>query len=153
MACEIRAIDRRLAQYAPETQQLLRTIPGVGPFVAAALAAYIGDVNRFATPEKLVAYIGLDCRVFESGTSVKGKGYISKRGNGVLRRALWNAAFTARRLNPDLKAYFEKKISEGKHYNVALCAVERKLVHLIYAVWKRGTAFQRQRAPFRAPFT
>ena len=47
------------------------------------LVAFIGDVNRFATPEKLVAYIGLDCRVYQSGTSVQGKGYISKRGKAT----------------------------------------------------------------------
>ena len=92
--------------------------------------SHVGTVDRFSTPEKLVAYIGLDCRVFEGGTSVKGKGYISKRGNGLLRRTLWNAAFIARQRNPELKAYFEKKISEGKHYSVELCAVERKLIHL-----------------------
>lgn len=138
---EIRAIERRFNRYAPDTQALLRSIPGVGIFSAAALVAFIGDIRKFSSPEKLTAYIGLDSRVFESGTSVKGKGYISKKGNQCLRRALWNAAFIARRHVPYLKAYFEKKRAEGKHYNVALCAVERKLVHLIYAVWQRGTPF------------
>ena len=52
---------------------------------AAALVAYIVDIRRFASKEKLVAYIGLDSRVHESGTSVHGKGYISKRGNSYLR--------------------------------------------------------------------
>lgn len=138
---EIHVIGRRLERYAPETQQLLRSIPGVGSVTAATLVAFVGTVERFSTPEKLVAYIGLDCRVFESGSSVKGKGYISKRGNGLLRRTLWNAAFIARQRNPELRAYFEKKIVEGKPYAVALCAVERKLIHLIFAVWKRGTPF------------
>src|SRR6266852_7988932 len=87
---------------------------------------------------------GLDCRVYQSGTSVHGKGYISKRGNGYLRHILFNAAFVARQYNPDLKRYHEQKMREGKHYFSALCAVERKLVHLIYAVWKRGTPFVRR---------
>ena len=139
---EIKAIDNELGRHAQETQRLLRTIPGVGSYTAAALTAYVGDIRQFSSPEKLVAYIGLDCRVFESGTSVKGKGYISKRGNSILRRALWNAAFVSRQKIPYLKAYFEKKRGEGKHYAVALCAVERKLVHLIWAVWQRGTPFQ-----------
>jgi transposase len=120
----------------------LRSIPGVGITTAAALVAFIGDINRFSSPEKLVAYIGLDCRVHESGTSIKGKGYLTKRGNAYLRRTLFNAAFIARQKNPELKAYFEKKTGEGKHYFSALCAVERKLVHLIYAVWRRGTPFE-----------
>jgi transposase len=141
---EIKAIEEQFDLYEPETQKLLRSIPGIGVYSAAALVAFIGDINRFSSPEKLVAYTGLDCRVFESGTSVKGKGHITKRGNVSLRHALWNSAFIARRYNPQFKAYFEKKTGEGKHYLSAMCAVERKLVHLIYAVWKRGTPFERR---------
>jgi transposase len=139
---EIREIEKLFTLYEPATQTLLRSIPGVGIFTAAALVAFIGDINRFSSPEKLTAYIGLDCRVHESGTSIKGKGYISKRGNAHLRHLLFNAAFIARQKNPDLKRYFEAKTKEGKHCFSALCAVERKLIHLIYAVWKRGTPFE-----------
>jgi transposase len=141
---EITAIERRFAKHDPETQALLRSIPGIGVFSAAALVAFVGDINRFSSPEKLVAYMGLDCRVFESGTSIKGKGYITKRGNSFLRQALWNAAFISRQKVPYLKAYFEKKKGEGKHYLSAMCAVERKLVLLVYAVWKRGTPYEKR---------
>ncbi len=142
LSSEIRAMERKITTYAPATQRLLRSIPGIGIASAAALVAIIGDIRRFPSPEKLVAYIGLDCRVHESGTSVRGKGYITKRGNRYLRYILFNAAFIARQRNPELRAYFAKKRSEGKHYLSAMCAVERKLVHLIYAVWKRGTSFE-----------
>jgi transposase len=90
---EIRIIEKQCAQYESETQALLRSIPGIGILSAAALVAYIVDIRRFASKEKLVAYIGLDSRVHESGTSVHGKGYISKRGNSYLRHMLFNAAF------------------------------------------------------------
>jgi len=139
---EIKALERQITAIMPETQRLLRSIPGVGAVSAACLVAYVGDVNRFASPEKLTAYLGLDCRVHESGTSIHGKGYLTKRGNKYLRATLFNAAFIAQRHNPDMKTFYEKKISEGKHHFVALCAVERKLVHLIFAVWKRGTPFE-----------
>jgi transposase len=142
LSYEIREIEKKMADYAIDTQKLLRSIPGVGKVTAASLVAYVGDINRFSSPEKLVAYIGLDCRVHESGTSIHGKGYITKRGSRYLRYILFNAAFIAKRRNPILKKYLEKKMSEGKHYFSALCAVERKLVHLIYAVWKRGTPFE-----------
>lgn len=147
---EIRAIEKRFVRYEPKTQELLRSIPGVGTLTAAALVAYIADVSRFSSPEKLVAYIGLDCRVHESGTSIKGKGFMTKRGNAYLRHILFNAAFVARRHNPELKKYFEKKRAEGKHYFSALCAVERKLIHLIYAVWKRGTPFEARQSTYTA---
>lgn len=139
---EMKEIEKEMRTYAAPTQKLLRSIPGIGLVTAAALVAHVGDIHRFSSPEKLVAYIGLDCRVHESGTSIHGKGYITKRGNRYLRYILFNAAFIAQRRNPDLKKYLQKKISEGKHYFSALCAVERKLVHLIYAVWTRGTPFE-----------
>jgi transposase len=142
LAYEMKEIEKKMKNYASDTQKLLRSIPGIGKVTAAALVAYIGDINRFESPEKLVAYIGLDCRVHESGTSIHGKGYLTKRGNRYLRYILFNAAFIARKKNPAMRAYFEKKMSEGKHYFSALCAVERKLVHLIYAVWKRRTPFE-----------
>lgn len=141
---EIAAIEDAMGNYAPDTQQLLRSIPGIGKVSAGALVALIGDIHRFPTPEKLVAFIGLDSRVFESGTSIRGKGFISKRGNKYLRHILFNAAFIARQHNPALGRYHAKKLAEGKHYFSALCAVERKLVHLIYAVWKRGTPYEKR---------
>lgn len=142
LAYEMKEIEKRMSEYAPHIQALLRSIPGVGRVTAAALIAQVGDIRRFPSPEKLVAYIGLDSRVHESGTSIHGKGYISKRGSRYLRHVLFNAAFIAKRRNPELKKYMEKKLSEGKHYFSALCAVERKLVHLIWAVWTRGTPFE-----------
>lgn len=142
LAYEMKEIEKKMSRYAPHTQALLRSIPGVGKVTAAALVAQVGDIKRFTTPEKLVAYIGLDARVHESGTSIHGKGYISKRGSRYLRHVLFNAAFIAKRRNPELNRFMEKKLSEGKHYFKALCAVERKLVHLIWAVWTRGTPFE-----------
>ncbi len=148
---EIKTIERRMRRYMPEAQKLLRSIPGIGALSAAALVSYVGDVNRFSSPEKLVAYIGLDCRVHESGTSIHGKGYITKRGNAYLRHILFNAALIAKRHNPALAAYYGKKRLEGKHHFSALCAVERKLIHVVYAVWKRGTPFVTRATDRTAP--
>lgn len=139
---EIYEIEKEISKYARDIQKLLLSIPGIGKISAASLVAYVGDIKRFPSPKQLTAYIGLDARVFESGTSVHGKGYMTKRGNRYLRYILFNAAFKAIYGNPELKQYFDKKISEGKHYFSAMCAVERKLVHIIYAVWKRGTPFK-----------
>jgi transposase len=139
----LKQMKQRLKETQSDTQKLLQSIPGIGPVCSAALVAHIGNIHRFDSPKKLVAYIGLDCRVHESGTSIKGKGFLTKRGNRTLRSLLYNAAFIARQYNPDLKAFFDKKIAEGKHYHVATCAVERKLIHIIYAVWKRGTVFEK----------
>lgn len=146
IAGQILMLEAQLLQYSPATQHLLQSIPGIGPVSAAALVAHIGDIRRFSSPQKLVAYIGLDCKIRESGTSVKGRRTISKRGNHRLRTVLFQATFIARQHNPEFKRYFERKQAEGKHYMTALTAVERKLIHLIYAVWTRGTPFEKRNA-------
>ena len=139
---QIKALEKYLEQTQTPIQQLLRSIPGIGVGTAAALVANIGNIQRFSSPKKLVAYLGLDPRVHESGTSVHGKGYLSKRGNKRLRSLLFNAAFISKRYIPELHDYYEKKHAEGQHHFSALCATERKLVHLIHAVWTRGTPFE-----------
>lgn len=137
----IAALDERLPGYATTTQQLLRSITGVGAVTAALLVAYIGDINRFQAPEQLVAYVGIDPRVKQSGTSIHGKGRITKRGSVLLRHTLYQAAFIATLHDADLRAYYRKKCGEGMHHTAAICAAQRKLIHRIFAVWKRGTPY------------
>ena len=137
----IKQIDAHLHDYAAGTQRLLRSITGVGAVTGALLVAFIGDIDRFRSPEALVAYVGIDPRVKQSGTSVHGKGQITKRGGVLLRHTLYQAAFIARRHDPELGAYYRKKRAEGKHHTAVLCAIERKLIHRIFAVWKRGTPY------------
>jgi len=137
----IKEIDARLQCYVAETQKLLRSITGIGVTTGALLVAFIGDINRFASPEQLVAYVGIDPRVKQSGTSIHGKGRITKRGNALLRHTLYQAAFIAQRYDPELNAYYQKKRAEGMHHTAVICAIERKLIHRVFAVWKRGTPY------------
>jgi transposase len=139
---KIKILDVELRTHSPKAQKLLQTIPGVGPQTAATLLAEVGDIARFPDSSKLTAWIGLDPRVHQSGTSINGKGYITKRGNKLLRTRLFNAASVAVIHPPNIfHTFFEKKRSEGKPYRVALCAVMHKMVHVIYAVWTRETPF------------
>lgn len=139
---EIKVIEKQMKAMVPETQELLRSIPGIGVTASALLVAFVGDINRFDHPDKLVAYVGIDPRVKQSGTSIHGRGAITKRGNALLRHVLFQAAFIAKRRNPSFGHYYAKKKSEGKHHTSILCALERKLIHLIWAVWKRGAPFK-----------
>lgn len=139
---KIKCLDVILRQYNLKTQKLLQSIPGVGPQTAVTFLSEVGDITRFPDAQKLTAWIGLDPRVHQSGTSINGKGYITKRGNKLLRTRLFNAASVAVLHPPNIfYDFFEKKRSEGKPYRVALCAVMRKMVHVIYAVWSRETPF------------
>jgi transposase len=116
----------------------LQTIPGIGPFVAACLIGEIQDMTRFKRPKHIVAYIGLDPRVRQSGHSLNSTGRLSKRGTPHVRRSLFIAAGAARRCDPYFKALYDKKRAEGKTYKVAVCAVSRKMLTIVRAVWLSG---------------
>jgi len=94
--------------------------------------------------KKLVVFVGLDSRVHQSGTSVHGKGYISKRGNKILRTRLYNAASVAVLHDNLFRDYFQKKRSEGKPYRVALVATMNKMTRLIHSVWTNNKPFEDQ---------
>ena len=138
---KINLLKADLRLYRPKEQYLLQSIPGVGPITAASFVSEVGDINRFKKPEQLVAYAGIDPRVHQSGISINGTGYISKRGNKILRTRLFNAVSVAVLHDNMFKTFFQKKRSEGKPYRVALVATMRKMTHVIHAVWTRGTPF------------
>lgn len=120
----------------------IQTIPGIGNVTAAIILGEIGDINRFDSPSKLVAYAGLDATVSQSGEYECSTNHLSKRGSPYLRKALYQAAFIAECHDPVFKAYYQKKRAEGKHHMVATNAVARKLCHTIYAVLKNNTAYE-----------
>ena len=123
-------------------------MPGVGAVLGAALLAEIGDVQRFATSQKLVAYAGIDATVYQTGEFEGTQQHMSKRGSPYLRRALWQAAFAAIRHDSELRAYYDRKRREGKHHGTALGAVCRKLLTRIYIVLKEN---QPDRPPTHSP--
>lgn len=138
---QIAAIEAQLASYAPDTQALLRSIPGIGKTTAAVLVSVVGDISRFPTHDQFVAFVGIDPTVHESGTSVSGRRSITKRGNTTLRHMLYQCAFVAVRNDTEFAHYYTKKKREGKHHKAIIIALERKLCARIYAVWTRGTPF------------
>jgi len=139
------AIDQVMEEMRPSKdtayRHVLETIPGIGPVLAASIIGEIGDINRFPNAKALVAYAGLDATVRSSGQFEGTRNRISKRGSPVLRHSIWLAAVSARRFNPEMKEFFEKKRSEGKHTLVATGAVARRMVHLIYSLWKDNRPF------------
>jgi len=132
---EVAAIDAKLCEWvlaSPEARRLM-TIPGVGVPVAATLMAAIGDVSRFQTPRKLVAYLGLDAKVRQSGEEAAKHGRISKRGNAQARAVLVEAAWIAVRSPGPLRA-FSERLRARKHAGVAAVAVARKIACLCWAL-------------------
>jgi transposase len=134
------AIDQVMEELRPSIDvpyhHVLETIPGIGSVLAAAIIGEVGDITRFPNAKALVAYAGLDATVKASGQFEGTRNRISKRGSPALRNSLWLAAVSARRFIPELKAFYEAKRSQGKHSGTATGAVARRLVHLIYSIWK-----------------
>lgn len=121
---------------------VIETAPGIGPVLAAAIVGEVGDISRFPNARKLVAYAGLDATTRQSGEFTGTRNHISKRGSPHLRRAIWLAAISARRFNPELAAYYDAKRAEGKHSMVATGAVARRLVHMLHAIWTQNRPFE-----------
>lgn len=141
---QIAELDAELARMVGGSPIL--TVPGVGTVLGAGILGEVGDVSRFASAKKLLAFAGCDPSVFESGEFVGSRAHMSKRGSPHLRWYLWLAADMARRYDPALGAYYAKKRSEGKCHKVAVSAVVRKLVSVIYAVLRDGAPYSRPAA-------
>jgi len=125
----------------------LTTIPGVGPIAALTFKASIEDPARFSRTQDVGAYAGLTPRRYQSG-EVDAMGHISKRGDRMLRRALYEAANSVLgRLKRDcvLKSW-GLKIAEHKGPKRARVAVARKLAILMLRLWQTGQEFVWQKA-------
>ena len=119
-------------------------IPGVGLISAITV---IAETNQFALVrniKQLVSYAGLDVQLKQSGRSSK-KARISKKGNAHIRKALYMPALTASRNSSFLNQFYQR-VNQGKPAKkIGVVAVERKLLALIYTLWKSGEEFDPRR--------
>ena len=122
----------------------IMSIPGIGDTLGPIILGEIGDADRFSSAKKLIAFAGLDPVVIQSGRFENMYGPISKRGSPLLRKALFLAANVARQNDDNLKRFYDKKISEGKHHFSALNAVAAKLLRIVYWVLKNNKEYQTQ---------
>jgi transposase len=130
---------------SPHIQVL--TIPGIGQATAAILVAKIVDIDRFARPQSLVNYFGIFPEEDSSGTEKDGRPRptvpmpMSRKGNDLARAYLWNAARAAIGHNPAVRALYRRLRAKGKRGDVAIGHCMRKLLHLVFAVWKSDRPF------------
>ena len=140
---QIELLDSQLERVEAEMTEIMKfndsvimTILGIGYINGGMILGEIGDIHRFSSPNKLLAYAGLDPSVYQSGNFQAKKTRMSKRGSKVLRYALVNAAHNVVKNNATFKAYYDAKMAEGRtHYN-ALGHCAGKLVRII---WKMMT--------------
>jgi transposase len=123
--------------------ELLCSLTGVGILTVAIV---LGETNGFElirNKRQLTSYAGLDVKEKQSGTSVKGKPKISKKGNRPLRKAMHLPALTAIRLDERFKAIFARLVSKHGIKMKAVVAVQRKLLEMIYTLYKTNTAYDK----------
>lgn len=137
---ELAAIVRTDAELVKKINTIT-TIPGVGKLTAVIVLAETNGFELIRSKKQLVSYSGLDVKLKESGTSVKGKPKISKRGNRHLRKAMYMPALAAMRFNAQHKAVFVRLVSKHGIKMKAAVAVQRKILELIYTIYTTGKAF------------
>jgi transposase len=122
-------------------KDLLASIPGIGKVTIAALLAELDDLDRFKHVRELVAFIGLAPKETLSGSSIKGKPRLCKTGHARLRKALYMPALVSIQCNPLMIAFYRRLKEKGKNGKVIVCAIMRKLVHVIFGVLKSGKMY------------
>lgn len=128
---EISLVENEITTYLSKINSHIPSILGIGEVSAATMIAEIEDISRFDNPNKLLAFAGLDPRIYQSGTQ-EFKGKMNKKGSVVLRRVLMNCAESVLMYNPAFYSYYRKKRDEGKSHRVVISHVARKLVRIIY---------------------
>lgn len=128
---EISLVENEITTHLSKINSHIPSILGIGKVSAASIIAEIEDVSRFDSPNKILAFAGLDPRIYQSGTQ-EFRGRMNKKGSVVLRRVLMNCAESVLMYNPAFYAYYRRKRDEGKPHRVAISHVARKLVRIIY---------------------
>jgi transposase len=143
---EIKAVEKLIARQAldwPEIRRLM-TVPGVNLICAATFIAAIGRADRFLTSRKLVAYLGLDPKVRQSGETPARSGRISKRGSGQARWALVEASWSVVLQPGPLRAFYQRTRDRRGHGR-AIVATARKLSILFWCMLRRSEDYAHQR--------
>ncbi|MDD4729701.1 MAG: transposase [Dysgonamonadaceae bacterium] len=120
----------------------LLSMPGIGQNLGAMIIAEIGDLSRFDSPDKILAFAGCSPTTYQSGQLYSSHAKMEKRGSRYLRWALLNAAAYVCKWEPTFATYLQKKRSEGKHYYVALSHAAKKLVIVLYHLETTGETYR-----------
>lgn len=151
----IKKLEQEITKCEMEIQQLLhsepwlnekvnklQTIKGVGFTTIAIILAETQGFRLITNVKQLVSYAGYDVVEKESGTSIKGKTRISKKGNSRIRAALYFPALVASRYNMQLKTVYTRINDKKASKMVGVTALQRKILVLIYSLWKNDTTYQ-----------
>lgn len=127
-------MDTEIAKLAAKVPEYLFTLPGATELTIVSLYGEINPIEVFKKPSQLVAFAGLDPKVFQSGQYDAPHRHISKRGSPYLRRSLWQMAYRSTCIEGDLRDFWRRKHRQDKHHLVAVTAVANKLCHIVWRI-------------------
>jgi len=123
-----------------DKENLLASIPGVGERTRSVILGFL-NMDNFTSAKQLAAFVGINPKIKQSGSSVYGTGRISKTGDSAFRKAFYMPAVVATKANPMVKEFAERLSNRGKSRMVVVIAAMRKLLHIIFGVLKNKTCF------------
>jgi len=130
-----------------EVKQVVKnitTITGIGKLTAIIILAETNGFELIRNKKQLTSYAGLDVKEKQSGISVKGKPKISKRGNRYLRSAMHLPAMAAVRHDDNFRALYARIVAKHGIKMKALVAVQRKLLEMVYVIFKSKTNYDKE---------
>lgn len=140
---QIDGVSKEIKELYNKLDSHLLSVPGVGINLAHVILDEIGNMNNFDKPSKLIAFAGTDPSENQSGNKLSSNDKTSKKGSQYLRHTIYTASLVAISNEPKLRAYYDKKISEGKHHFVALAGISRKLLTIVYYILKEDRDYIR----------
>lgn len=135
------SLEGLLKEHAPEVLTNLRSIPGIGKKTAMLMMVTTNNFRDFTNAKQVTSYVGLAPVERTSGSSIRGRSYISKKGDPMLRHHLFMCSFTACQNNPQCRALYERLVAKGKSKKLALIAVCNKLIKQAYGVCKNNLVY------------
>ncbi len=138
---QIEQVEEQIKALMDQTHTVILSIPGIGYRMGALIVAEIGDIERFSSADKLLAFAGMVPSVYQSGQFTSTHAHMEKRGSKYLRYALFNATKHVCMHDKTFATYLAKKRAEGKHYNVAITHAAKKLMRLIFALIKSNQTY------------
>jgi transposase len=127
-------LDGEIEKLAAKLPEYLFTLPGATELTIVSLYGEVDPIETFKRPSQLVAFAGLDPKVFQSGQYDAPRRHVSKRGSPYLRRTLWQMAYRAVCNEGDLRDFWQRKHHQNKHHLVAVTAAANKLCHIVWRI-------------------
>jgi len=143
---KIEHVIKSLIKSDPQVEQQFKwatSVPGIGPITALNVIVASGEFERISESKKFACYAGVAPFEHMSGTSVRGKTRVSKMANMTVKKMLHLAAISAIQCSPELKAYYQRKVAEGKNRMSVINAVRNKLITRVFVCIKNKRMYEK----------